>query len=192
MALTRHGPILSDVGAFHEAAGHVPTQSRPPRCGLAYGGHASRVRVRPGQCRSQNEPEQLRPAETSRSGKKDRLGSHDRDLLIKAKRDGRSTVKAMFAVEPSQYDAARGGRGRRWQGVVTADPQFEKAWQTFTAPASGEFRFSWFYEYSTSGDNEFNGDVNRDGDIFRPVASALPRQRPRDLGGHRQRRFFRR
>lgn len=39
--------------------------------------------------------------------KQDKLGSHDRDLLVKAVRDKKSTVRAMLAVDPASFAAAR-------------------------------------------------------------------------------------
>lgn len=39
--------------------------------------------------------------------KRDKLGSHHRELLVKAVRDGKKKVTAMMAVAPGQFDAAR-------------------------------------------------------------------------------------
>lgn len=39
--------------------------------------------------------------------KKDKLGSHDRELLVDAVRDGKKRVTAMVAVAPGRFDAAR-------------------------------------------------------------------------------------
>ncbi|WP_455565581.1 S8 family serine peptidase [Micromonospora purpureochromogenes] len=39
--------------------------------------------------------------------KRDKLGSHDRELLVKAVRDGKKAVTALLAVAPGQFDAAR-------------------------------------------------------------------------------------
>ncbi|MBV1850025.1 S8 family serine peptidase [Catellatospora sp. NEAU-YM18] len=47
------------------------------------------------------------PLKRSAENKKDKLGSHDRDLLTQAVRDGKKQVNAMFAVQPGQFDAAR-------------------------------------------------------------------------------------
>lgn len=41
------------------------------------------------------------------SAKRDKLGSHDRELLVKAVRDGKKKVTTMLAVAPGQFDAAR-------------------------------------------------------------------------------------
>lgn len=49
---------------------------------------------------------------------------------------------------------------------VTATPTFKAGGKTFTAPEAGTYKFSWFYEGVTAGDNEVNGDVNRDGDTW--------------------------
>ncbi len=63
---------------------------------------------------------------------------------------------------------------------VTATPTFKQSGKTFTAPEAGTYKFSWFYEGVTAGDNEVNGDVNRDGDagdrwgvLYRPADKGL-------------------
>lgn len=65
--------------------------------------------------------------------------------------------------------------------TVTATPAFTVGWREgYTAPASGEFRFGTFYEWATTGPNDVNGDVNRDGDpwdsfdvLLRPSDKAI-------------------
>ncbi|GAB4052618.1 hypothetical protein GCM10028775_34700 [Catellatospora paridis] len=55
--------------------------------------------------------------------KKDKLGSHDRDLLVKAVRDGKKKVTTMVAVAPGQFDAARKAVEASGGVVASAQPK---------------------------------------------------------------------
>ncbi|HEX6681231.1 MAG TPA: S8 family serine peptidase [Candidatus Limnocylindrales bacterium] len=72
------------------------------------------------------------------------------------------------------------GTWLRMARTVNATPTFRDGGMTFTAPAPGEYRFEWFSEWVTQGDNEINGDVNGNGNpydrwgvLYRPSDRAI-------------------
>ncbi|MEV4417311.1 S8 family serine peptidase [Catellatospora sp. NPDC049609] len=57
------------------------------------------------------------------SAKRDKLGSHDRELLVKAVRDGKKKVTTMLAVAPGEFDAARKAVEAAGGTVAAAQPK---------------------------------------------------------------------